>query len=220
MILKAFFDMNSHENLLNIAASVPATRVLGPGLRAGLWVQGCPHRCAGCVAPEWWGFSENRLIQPSNLLPELLTQPVQGLTISGGEPMLQAAGLARLIQLARQQRSLDVICYTGFYYADLVSLNNPGISSLLAEIDVLIDGPYVAALDDQCGLRGSSNQHIIHLSDRLKAYDFETLNRKVEIVVSDGEMFMIGLPDTPMHRAFKTISFSIDALSTKIAATQ
>ncbi len=210
--------MDGKDSLINIAAFTPATRVLGPGLRAALWVQGCPHRCDGCIAPEWWQFKVNRLISPEELFEELLVEPVRGLTISGGEPMLQAAALTRLVQLARKRQSLDVICYTGFVYEDLLSLCQPAIQRFLFEIDILIDGQYIASQDDQQGLRGSSNQRIIHLSERMKDFDFETSSRKVEIHVEDGELFFVGLPDGPLSKVMNKLDLSMDAMALKLQA--
>ena len=37
---------------LSISRRAPRTEVLGPGVRAVVWVRGCPLRCAGCVAPQ------------------------------------------------------------------------------------------------------------------------------------------------------------------------
>ena len=81
--------------MLNIAATCSATCVLGPGRRAVAWVQGCPFRCSGCVAPEWIPEVPAERLTPVQLAARLLVDPnVDGLTFSGGEPMAQAAGLA------------------------------------------------------------------------------------------------------------------------------
>jgi len=109
--------------------------------------------------------------------------------------MEQAAGLAALARLARRKKDLDLICFTGYRYERL--LKNPpnnGVSELLAEVDVLIDGPFIQALNDTIGLRGSSNQRIIHLTSRLQEHDFESHTRNVEITVTDGELAFVGIP--------------------------
>jgi anaerobic ribonucleoside-triphosphate reductase activating protein len=192
--------VSSSKYILNVAASCVGTKALGPGLRSVVWVQGCPFRCAGCISPQWIPDKENRLVAVDVLATELLADPdISGFTFSGGEPFLQAAGLAALISEARKQRDLTLICFTGYLLNDLESLaGNPGIWDLLSQIDVLIDGPYNKELNDNRGLRGSSNQKIHHLTDRLKNYDFENQPRNAEIYIRDGEMLFVGVPPRDM----------------------
>ena len=190
--------------LLNIAATCRATRALGPGLRAAVWVQGCPFRCPGCIAPGWVPFQPGRLVEPDVLVDELLAQPgVTGLTFSGGEPMVQAAALARLARLVRASCNIDIICFTGFLRRQLET-NPPyaGVHELLDQVDVLIDGPYIARLNDNQGLRGSSNQRIHYLTNRLAGCDLDHLPRSAEIHVTDGEAMLVGVPPARLETAF------------------
>jgi anaerobic ribonucleoside-triphosphate reductase activating protein len=145
------------------------------------------------------------ILSPQEILERILFENITGLTFSGGEPMMQASGLAELARLARQQKDLDIICFTGFRYERL--LKNPpasGISDLLAQVDVLVDGPFVQSLHDSVGLRGSSNQRIIHLTPRLKEYGLESQTRNVEITIRDGELGLIGIPTPALLSALRT----------------
>lgn len=193
--------------LLNVAHLVSATLALGPGLRAALWLQGCPFHCPGCISPEWIPQQPNRLVAPADLLDELLVHPdIDGLTFSGGEPMLQAAGLAELIRLAHIRRpSLTVICFTGYMLEDLQSerYNLPAVHELLAWVDVLIDGPYIAIQDNNRGLRGSFNQHIHYLSERLAGYDLENGPRRAEIRIINGQVLLVGVPPKGVLHSFQ-----------------
>jgi anaerobic ribonucleoside-triphosphate reductase activating protein len=198
---------------LNIAAMACCTQALGPGMRAVVWVQGCPLNCRGCLAPEWIPFVPATLMTPRQILERLDLAQISGLTFSGGEPMEQAAGLAALIRAARQSRDLDLICFTGYRYERLQ--NNPpnaGVPELLAEVDVLIDGPFVQSRNDSVGLRGSSNQRVIHLTSRLKEYDFESSTRKLEITVTDGELALIGIPTPGVLSALKRADVSMERM--------
>jgi anaerobic ribonucleoside-triphosphate reductase activating protein len=198
--------------LLNIAATVPATRALGPGLRAAAWVQGCCFNCPGCISPEWIPKEIARQVTPQDLASELLANPeIEGLTFSGGEPMLQAAGLASVIRLARLQRQqaqqapLSVISFTGFTLEQLQRnpANMPGIADFLAEIDVLIDGLYRAELNDSHGLRGSSNQRIHYLTGRLVGSELENRPRQSEVHIGEGYAFLVGVPAPEVLRSFQ-----------------
>ena len=182
-------------HVLNIAAISARTQALGPGTRAAIWVQGCPLNCRGCVAPEWIPFTPATQMTPEQIVNGLDLDQISGMTFSGGEPMEQAAGLAAIARLVRERKDLDLICFTGYRYERLVNdPPNSGVPELLAEVDVLIDGPYIQALNDSIGLRGSSNQRVIHLTSRLKGYDFETQTRRVEITINDGEIGLVGVP--------------------------
>lgn len=104
-------------------------------------------------------------------------------------------------QLARKKKDLNLICFTGYRYERLLNHPpNPGVVKLLNEVDVLIDGPYIQSLNDSIGLRGSSNQRVIHLTSKLKSYDLESQNRKIEVRITDGELAFVGIP-TPEIRA-------------------
>ncbi len=190
--------------VLNVAATCSGTRTLGPGLRAVVWVQGCPIRCPGCIAPNWIPLRPIRLVSPEELVEELLQLPeVTGLTFSGGEPMLQAGGLARLARLARQERELSIICFTGFRLETLEKTPPvPGVRDLLDQVDVLIDGPYIERMNDNHGLRGSLNQRIHYLTGRLSGIDLEKEARKAEIKVQDGQVMLVGVPPIGLEKAF------------------
>ena len=116
--------------------------------------------------------------------------------------MEQAAGLAALARLARQKKDLDLICFTGYRYERLLKdPPNDGVPALLAQVDVLVDGPFIQPLNNSIGLRGSSNQRIIHLTPKLQEYDFESQRRKVEITITNGELAFIGIPTPGMISA-------------------
>lgn len=194
----------------NVAATTSATDVLGPGHRAVVWVQGCPLNCRGCVAPEWIPFDRNRVVTAEALAAEILGMPgITGLTLSGGEPMMQAAALAACVRRVRAVADLDVICFTGFGLARL--RGNPpaaGVGELLDVIDVLIDGPYVAARDTGRGLRGSDNQTVNHLTGRLRegGYDFENRARTAELQIDERSVTLVGVPPPGLLTALDAVS--------------
>ena len=188
---------------LNVAATYIGTSVLGPGVRSVVWVQGCPHQCEGCISPDWIPFRPARLVHVTELVSELLQdEAIDGFTFSGGEPFMQAQALAGLIRLARRERSLSLICYSGYTLKALQNLTSiPGVQDLLSETDVLIDGAFIPALNDNRGLRGSSNQHIHYLTGRHRDQDFETGPRKVEIIIQNGTLQMVGIPSIGIYHS-------------------
>ncbi|GIH25912.1 radical SAM protein [Acrocarpospora phusangensis] len=193
--------------MINVAETCVGTRALGPGLRSVVWVQGCPFDCHGCVAPEWIPDRPALLMSPADLAERLLADPdVTGLTFSGGEPMSQAGPLAEVARIARRTRELTLITFTGHRLERLRADPPDGAADLLAETDVLIDGRYVAARNDGKGLRGSSNQRIHHLTERLRPYGEELLAgpRHNELRIRDGSVLMVGVPADGMLDAVRT----------------
>ncbi len=84
---------------------------------------------------------------------------------------------------------------------------NSGVMKLIELIDVLIDGPYVQSKNDSIGLRGSSNQRVLHLTSRLKRFDLETQRRRVEVKIRDGELSFVGIP-SPNFKAAVDSTFT------------
>ena len=121
-------------------------RVLGPGVRYVLWVQGCPRGCPGCISPEAQDPAGGEIRSVAALAEAILAVPdIEGVTISGGEPFLQAEALCSLIDRIRARRDLGVIIYTGYVLEELQSGAVPHAEALLARTDLLVDGPYVEA---------------------------------------------------------------------------
>ena len=90
-------------------------------------------------------------------------QILKGVTFSGGEPFCQAEALAELARLVHGAGK-DVACYTGWTYEQLLEKNDPAVNALLAQVDLLIDGPFVLAQRNlELRFRGSENQRLIDM---------------------------------------------------------
>ena len=132
---------------LNIMGYLNRSEVNGPGCRAVVWVQGCWRECPDCFNPASWSLAVNQLVSVEELAERILSEPAnQGVTFSGGEPFLQAPALAALAKQVKAA-GLNVMSFTGYTLAELRSPSAPeGAEDLLDQLDILIDGPYVAAL--------------------------------------------------------------------------
>lgn len=197
---------------LNVAQICPATRSLGPGKRFVVWVQGCPFNCAGCVSPDWIPLKAASVMPVQDLAGLILDAgDIEGVTISGGEPALQASGLARLLSIVKSARPhLSVIAFSGFTLEQLrrKSAAEAGVGEFLEHLDVLIDGLYVSGLNDGRGLRGSSNQRVHFLTERYAALgeEFESRARAVEVhALSDG-LLMVGVPTRVALETFNSLA--------------
>lgn len=135
----------------------------GPGLRFALFTQGCPHACPGCHNPQTHDLLGGRVADTGEIIALMRENPLlSGLTLSGGEPMLQPEACLLLAREARAM-GLDVWVYSGYVYGDLLEMGE-AVNQLLAACDVLVDGPFIL---DQRSLtlpfRGSRNQRLIDL---------------------------------------------------------
>lgn len=149
---------------MRIANTVSDSIVDGPGLRFTVFTQGCPHNCLGCHNPETHDAKGGKDVTVEELVQALCKNPLlNGLTLSGGEPFLQGGACAELARAARE-RGLNIWVYTGYRYEDLLRQGNPEHLALLAQADVLVDGPFLAQRKSyQSKFRGSTNQRLIDL---------------------------------------------------------
>lgn len=157
---------------LRIAGYAPDSVVDGPGIRFVLFTQGCCHDCEGCHNPKTHDPDGGDLLALSEIVDRIKkTKLIRGVTFSGGEPFLQAAGL---VQLARQLRALglNIVTYSGFTFEQLLDMSagDKAVRDLLALSDILVDGPYDHTQRDlSLAFRGSRNQRLIDLRRSLQA---------------------------------------------------
>lgn len=192
--------------VLNLYAILPATRALGPYCRFALWVQGCDRRCPGCISPDSRPRDGGNKIEVGKIAQAIQSSAeVEGLTISGGEPFLQAGQLADLLSRVRAYRDIGVILYTGYTFEEIrlkITKGNQDFARLLNHCDVLIDGAYIEQLNDGAALRGSSNQQAIYLTDRYRealSPLFGQTGRQVEFHLLGDVIFMAGIPGKEMN---------------------
>lgn len=186
---------SSSEPPLRVARIAHATTAEGPGLRTAIWVQGCSIRCPGCINPHLFTARGGTEILPSVIVREAEEHGVEGLTLLGGEPFDQAEVLAVLAARAHE-RGLGVVCFTGFTAAE--AAGKPGGRALLENVDLLVDGPYVAAQPERSrALVGSTNQRFIHLTERYRDYEPERVPNRVDLRIGpDGEVAIAGFLTT------------------------
>lgn len=147
---------------------VPVTDAEGPGSRFAVWVQGCAIRCPGCCNPHMFDHAGGEPLEPAALLARLdeVRDRVEGVTLLGGEPFEQAAALLPFARGVRE-RGLSVVAFTGHLLEELREGRPHGSAELLAEIDLLVDGPYRADLpEDARRWAGSTNQRFHFLTGR------------------------------------------------------
>ncbi|WP_437951566.1 4Fe-4S single cluster domain-containing protein [Sorangium sp. So ce296] len=159
--------------LLNLADAVAPSFANGPGARAVLWVQGCSIHCPGCHNPHTWSARPVRVCDTESVVRWYRSTPsLRGVTLSGGEPFEQARALAAVCRILRSDGS-DVVAFSGYTREQLEDGVVPHSKLLLREVDLLIDGPYKAEEASRLTLRGSRNQRLHFLTDRIAPGDLD-----------------------------------------------
>src|SRR3954453_1501826 len=113
-----------------------ASRYDGPGLRVGLFMSGCLLRCTYCHNPDTWHLKDGTYVSAEQVLKRLgdfapsLRSLGGGLTISGGEAMVQSAFTRRIFAGAKRMGLHTAIVPSGF-------LGNPATDDYLSAIDLV-----------------------------------------------------------------------------------
>lgn len=151
----------------------------GEGVRVTLFVSGCTNHCEQCFQPQTWDFCYGQPFDASTeetLLNMLAPGYISGLTLLGGEPFepQNQRALLPFVQKVKQRfPEKDIWAFTGYTWEQLHQDAHPRCEAtdpLLALVDVLVDGRFVAALKDiSLRFRGSSNQRILDVPRTLSA---------------------------------------------------
>ena len=161
--------------MIALHAWEPRSRANGPGARFVLWFQGCSLGCAGCFNPATHdpaASARHRLTVDEVVAMIAATPRIEGITLSGGEPMQQPEAALALLERVRAEPTLaglSTLAFSGYTIEEIRS--QPLGAHLLAHLDVLIDGRYRAGERSGVGLRGSTNQRVHLLSARYTQAD-------------------------------------------------
>lgn len=144
--------------------------VAGDGLCVSFYTQGCPHRCKGCHNPETWDFEGGKEFKPeiiNDIIFNLNAQDIErSFCILGGEPLCSENIFltALLVKNVKEKTpNTKIYIWTGYVYEELIKNSSPHMKTILENIDVLIDGPFIQERRDiTLPLRGSSNQRILY----------------------------------------------------------
>lgn len=171
---------------------------LGPGIRVGIWFQGCSIQCPGCISADTWpeGRGQTTIGAVLEAVAPWLAA-AGGITISGGEPFDQPVALGVLLRELRARSQVDVLVYSGYQYEALAGWLEaaPGL------IDALVSEPYDERAPQTLALRGSDNQRLHLLTDlgreRFAGFDrvAEAEDRRFDVMFDpDGTVWLAGIP--------------------------
>lgn len=141
----------------------------GVGLRVVLWCSHCEHNCPNCQNPQTHDKDSGipfELQDKEELFEALSKDYIQGLTLSGGDPLstLNRNEIAELLKEVKSKfPNKDIWCYTGYTFDECIDFE------AIKYIDVLVDGRYIEMLkDNKLKWRGSRGQLIYDVQESLK----------------------------------------------------
>ena len=184
----------------------------GPGVRFVVFLQGCRMRCLYCHNPETWNMEVGELWTPEDLLKKALRyrnywgkKGNGGITVSGGEPLLQIEFLTEFFRLAKEQGVHTTVDTSGNPF----DLNNP---EWMAKFDKLMEVTDLFMLDikeiddeKHKALTKWTNKNILDMANYLSDHGKEMWIRLVLVPdLSDDEDGLKKLND--FIKQLKTVS--------------
>lgn len=185
---------------MNIDTVLFPITTLGPGQRLVIWTVGCSKHCKNCINPELWDSHSSKKLKMDDL-KTIITRAftscrLDGVTITGGDPLEQLDELLTLLPFLKQYTS-DVLLYTGFSY-DIWKNTVPDDKIMILEncVAVLIDGQYIDENNDnRSALIGSTNQKILFFNSSVKpSYEaYLVKGRTIQNVYYGNKMISVGI---------------------------
>lgn len=116
----------------------------GPGIRFVVFLQGCSLRCKYCHNPDTWKANDGTKVSAQSIIDKFNKNRAfyvnGGITVSGGEPLLQIDFLTELFKLAKLQKIHTCIDTSGAVF-------DPHNTELMQKLDILMEYTDLILLD-------------------------------------------------------------------------
>ena len=168
---------------LRVHALMECSTVNGPGMRAVIWVQGCLLGCPGCWNPQTHDPLRGFHLDVSEIIEWFAIASrknrIEGLTISGGEPMEQAP---TVLELLRRLKAAHPGMTTGLFsgYTER-ELPDALWRAMQGHLDFAVLGRYNARRHSHDPLVASTNQVLRLYTTRYSMADFQAQAAEVHI---------------------------------------
>jgi anaerobic ribonucleoside-triphosphate reductase activating protein len=165
--------------MLKINKILKRSLVNGPGIRYTIWFQGCSIHCKGCINPDTWDQTKGDAMEIAEIVKDINETPgIDGITLTGGEPLDQSEGLLKFLPQIFQNHSIFLI--SGYSRSHVLEQQK----AVLANVDILCSEPFVEALvDPNLVWMGSSNQVLEGLTERGKIQLMQKRKYRTEIII-------------------------------------
>lgn len=173
---------------------------LGPGKRLVIWTVGCSKQCDQCSNKELWQKDPARNISVLDLVTgieqALQGQSIEGITLTGGDPLEQHEELTALLPYLVRMTE-DILIYTGYTLHELETIiPEEEWTQIRSNIAVLIDGRYEDEKNDGISaLKGSNNQKIHYFKQQVREKYAEYLHhgRQIQNIYYGSRILSVGI---------------------------
>ncbi|OQY48798.1 MAG: hypothetical protein B6242_01245 [Anaerolineaceae bacterium 4572_78] len=182
---------------------LPISHANGPGNRTVVWLQGCSLGCPGCFNQDTHSVDGGDVVAVDDLFTRItsLSDSIEGVTISGGEPLQQFIPIVALLHRIKKETSLSVLVFSGFTWNEIQKMEIAHrnrhaenlLNSPLPYIDILIAGRYDPTKRVAHDLYGSANQTVHFLTDRYTLADLACLPETEVVISLDGDVIVSGI---------------------------
>ena len=114
----------------------------GPGLRFVVFTQGCPMRCLYCHNPDTWEIGKGETMAPEEIIAQFERNREfyknGGITVTGGEPLLQIDFMLDLFRMAKEKQIHTCIDTSGITYRESNAAYNQKLDELMGYTDLVM----------------------------------------------------------------------------------
>ncbi len=170
----------------------------GPGIRFVIFMQGCPLRCRYCHNPDTWDLHGGNRMSVEEILMQYHKNKAfyskGGITVTGGEPLLQIDFLCELFQRAKEQKIHTCIDTSGITYHTDNTEYNGKLDTLMQYTDlVMLDIKHIDR-EAHHELTGAYNEGILDFARYLEKKKIPVWIRHVVVPgITDKEEYLLAL---------------------------
>ncbi|WP_288876093.1 pyruvate formate-lyase-activating protein [uncultured Fusobacterium sp.] len=187
--------MNKKEIIGNIHSYESFGTVDGPGIRFVVFLQGCPLRCKYCHNPDTWSITDSKIQESPREVFEKVKRYKKyfgkkgGLTITGGEPLLQLDFVLELFKLCKEENIHTALDTSGYIF-------NNKVKKILEYTDlILLD---IKSIDEEVykNLTGVELTNTLEFAQYLNKINKKTWIRHVVVPeITDNDNLLTRLSD-------------------------
>ena len=170
----------------------------GPGIRYVVFMQGCPMRCVYCHNPDTWEFGTGTKTSPDEIIDNYMKNrefyKEGGITVTGGEPLMQSEFVAELFQKAKAGKIHTCLDTSGIVFNETDEVLKNKIDKVLDYCDlVMLDIKHINS-DIHKKLTGFENNNVLAFAKHLEKRNIQVWIRNVVVSgVTDEKEYLFQL---------------------------